>query len=120
MKGLKAFLVFDWNAFAEGKEFKVTNCSEWSDYNTKKVMGTKVEVVISKDETDYPLKDGETKSNLFERLTFKVTKKIRIPANSKVKPVNPEVKAYGKDYQGNFTNYVNKLAIQCADVEVIP
>lgn len=120
MKALKVFVTFNWNAFAEGKEFTVRDCSVWTDFNTKKVMGTKVEVIITKDDTDYHLKDGEAKSNLLERLIFKVTKDIRIPANSKVRPVNPRVTAYGRDYHGNFTNYVNQLVIQCDDVEIIP
>lgn len=120
MKALKMFMEFNWAAFAEGKEFTVRSCSDWIDYNTKELMGTKVEVVITKDETDYHLKDGDTKSNLLETLIFKVSKKIQIPANSKVKPVAPKVKAYGRDYHGNFTSYVNQLSIQCDDVEVLP
>ena len=74
MKSLNKFMYFDWEKFSEGKEYTVTGCSEWTDFNTKQHLGTKIEVIISKDETDYRMKDGSTTSNLYERLIFKVKK----------------------------------------------
>ena len=54
MKGLNQFLMFNWDAFAEGKSFLVTGVSEYQDFDTKQHLGTKVECVIAADKTPYP------------------------------------------------------------------
>lgn len=111
MKGLNKFMGFDWEKFSEGKEYTVTGCSEWMDFITKQHLGTKVEVIISKDETDYRLKDGSTMSNLYERLIFKVEKDVKIQTGAKVTLVNPTVTAYGKNKDGSFSNFLNCLSV---------
>ena len=58
MNSLNSFMKFDWEAFAADKEFTVTGCSEWNDYNTKAYLGTKIDVIITKDNTDYHSKNG--------------------------------------------------------------
>lgn len=116
MRVLNKFMEFNWERFSEGKEFTVTECSEWTDYHTQQTLGTKIGVIITKDDTDYQMKDGKTTSNLYERLTFKVTKDVDVPVNTKVIPVKPVVKAYGIDHDGKFTNYLNHLSIQCEDI----
>ena len=116
MKALNKFMKFDWEQFSAGKEFTVTECSSWTDYNTHEILGTRVEVIITRDETDYHMKDGKNTSNLYERLVFKITKEMSIPINSKIIPINPIVRAYGIDRDGNFTSYLNCLSIQCEDV----
>lgn len=119
MRHLNRFMKFDWEQFADGKDFTVTGCFPWKDYETQELLGTKVEVAITKDETDYHLKDGISSSNLMERLNFKVTKAVSIPANSKIVPINPTVKAYGIDRDGNFSSFLNCLSIQCEDVKAV-
>ena len=47
MNGLKSFMKFDWDDFAAEKEFTVKSTSDWTDYNTKEKLGTKIEVVNS-------------------------------------------------------------------------
>lgn len=116
MKGLNKFMGFDWEKFSEGKEYTVTGCSEWTDFNTKQHLGTKIEVIISKDETDYRMKDGSTTSNLYERLIFKVEKDVKIPTGVKVTLVNPTVTAYGKNKDGSFSNFLNCLSVKCEDI----
>lgn len=119
MFNLSEFLKFDWESFSEGKEFAVTGCSKWSDFNTGEHLGTKVNVVISKDETAYAGKNGANRSNLYERITFKVKSDVQIPANSHVVPVNPVVKAYGMDRNGKFSQYLNRLSIECDSVDTV-
>ena len=110
---------FDWNAFADGKEFTVKSCSEWKDYTTKQPLGTNVQVAITKDDTDYHQTGNNQFTNLGETLTFKVNKKLNIAVNSVVLPVNPTVTAYGKDRNGNFSSFLNMLSVKCDDIKVL-
>lgn len=116
MKGLNKFMKFDWEQFSAEKEFTVTECTSWTDYNTHETLGTRIEVIITKDETNYNMKNGNETSNLYQRLIFKVTKNVNVDINSKIVPVNPVVKAYGLDRDGKFSSYLNCLSIQCEDV----
>ena len=111
MNGLKSFMKFDWDDFAAEKEFTVKSTSDWTDYNTKEKLGTKIEVVISKDDTTYPGKKGNEISNIFETLFFKVKKEVV--------PVNPTVTAYGMDKAGNFSSFLNCLSITCEDISIL-
>ena len=119
MRSLSKFMYFDWEKFSEGKEYTVTGCSEWTDFNTKQHLGTKVEAIISMDDTDYRMKDGSTTSNLYERLIFKVEKDVKIPVGAKVTLVNPIVTAYGKNLDGSFSNFLNCLSIKCEDISIV-
>lgn len=116
MKALNKFMEFNWERFSTGKEFTVTECTSWTDYNTHETLGTRIEVIITKDETDYNMKNGNETSNLYQRLIFKVTKNVNVDINSKIVPINPVVKAYGLDRDGKFSSYLNCLSIQCEDV----
>lgn len=111
MKFLNQFLEFEWESFAEGKRFLVTGCKPWVDFETKKNLGTAVEVVIYKDETPYEQKDGEKVTNLFEKLTFKVSKELDIPIKAFVEPVNVSAKIYGE--------YRNQLSVKCDGITVL-
>ena len=113
LKKLNQFMKFDWDSFIAGKEFMCTGTGELVDYNTKKHLGTKVEAVIIKDSTQYATKNGETVSNLFEKVTFKVMKDITVPMNAQIVPVNVKAKAYGDN------GFVNKLSITCDDINVV-
>lgn len=111
LKKLSQFLRFDFEAFAKGKVFQVTGCSKWVDYDTKAYMGTKVDVGIIKDVTQYQLKDGEIVSNRFEKLTFKVPKDINVPVDAYVMPVNAVATVYGE--------YRNQLSIKADDIRIL-
>ena len=120
MNGLNLFMKFNWDAFSDGKEFLVKSTSDWTDYNTKEKLGTKIEVVISKDDTSYPVKNGRTISNLYETLFFKVKKdEVKVSANKKIVPVNPTVNAYGKNKDGSFSKFLTSLSITCDDISIL-
>ncbi len=110
MKGLNQFVAFDWDRFAEGKVFVVTNVSEYTDYETKNHLGTKVEAVIAVDRTPYAFKDGKQFSNLYEKITFKVAKDVKVPLESRVKPKGVTATIYGE--------YRNLLSVKCQDIAV--
>lgn len=111
MKKLAQFLRFDFNAFSKGKAYQVTSTSEWVDYETKKHEGTKVEVAITKDNTQYKQNEGENVSNLFEKLTFKVRKDVNPPKGTYVVPVNPVATVYGE--------YRNQLSVTADDIQIL-
>lgn len=110
MYNLKPFQVFQTEKFLKDKELTVTNIKPWQDFDTKEILGVKVEVAITKDDTVYPSgRDGTVMTNLFEKLTFKVAKNnVDVKANDIVTPVHPVASIYG-DYQ-------NQLSITADDV----
>ena len=110
MKGLNQFLLFNWDAFAEGKSFLVTGVSEYQDFDTKQHLGTKVQCVISSDKTQYSFKDGKEFTNRFEKITFKVLKDVDIPLESRVMPRGVTANIYGE--------YRNQLSVKCEDIAV--
>lgn len=76
------------------------------------MLGTKAEVVILQDKTDYGQSDGANSvTNLYEKLIFKVPKKLDIPLNTEVIPVNPKATIFGE--------YRNQLSIVCDDIRVV-
>lgn len=112
MKKLSTFLYFDFESFSEGKQYMCTGITVWKDHDTNAVLGTKVEAAIVKDQTDYGAnKEGEKVTNLFEKLVFKVPKKIDIPLNVGIVPINPVASVYGE--------YRNQLSITADDIEVV-
>jgi hypothetical protein len=111
LKKLNQFLTFDWSKFSQGKTFMCTGISEWVDYDTKNHNGTKVEAVITKDSTAYNQKEGEMVNNLYEKITFKVRKDMKISPNSIIEPVNAVGKIYGE--------YRNQLSVTCDDIQVV-
>jgi len=112
MKGLNQYMTFNWDAFAEGKTFVVISIGEYQDYDTKSHLGTKVECVIASDDTNYKNKNGETYSNIYEKITFKVNKDINVPLKARVKPINAVATIYG--------DYRNQLSVKCDDILTIP
>lgn len=111
MKKLTQFMHFDFEAFSKGKIYQTVGISEWVDYSTKEHMGTKVEVVIVKDDTQYKQKEGETVSNRFEKLTFKISKDVKVPVGAYVRPVNAVATVYGE--------YRNQLSVTADDIQVL-
>ena len=53
MRGIPKFQIFDWARFAEGKGFMSTRNTEWRHYDTGELLGSKVEALITADNTDY-------------------------------------------------------------------
>lgn len=110
MKGLSNFMRFDWPAFANDKVFRVVGISEWVDFDSKEHIGTKIDCVIAADKTPYAFKEGQEFTNLWEKITFKVNKDLRIEMNSKVIPKDVTATVYGE--------FRNQLSVKCQDVVV--
>ncbi len=111
MKGLNQFLSFNWDAFSKGKTFLVIGVSDYQDFDTKKHLGTKVDCVIATDNTQYNFKDGEVFSNRYEKISFKVSKDVDVPVDTKIVPQNAVASIYGE--------YRNMLSVKCDDVMVV-
>ena len=111
MKALNQFNKFGWEQFSAGKQYAVTQVSDYSDFNTGEHLGTKIEVVIVVDDTVYRTRDGEAFTNRFEKLVFKVNKDINLPLDAMVQPKGVTATIYGE--------YRNQLSIKCEDVVVI-
>lgn len=110
MKHLSFFNNFDFEHFSKGKVFSVVDYSTWVDRDTKKLLGTIVNVVILQDETYY----GEDRAgtNKYEKLRFKVRdKQLILSADTQVVPVNPIARVYG--------DFNNLLSVTCDDVKVV-
>lgn len=111
MQKLTQFLKFDFDSFSKDKLYKVTSVSEWLDYDTKAHMGTKIGTVIIKDDTQYKQKDGESVSNLYEKVTFKIPADIKVPCGSLVVPVNAVGVVYGQ--------YRNQLSVTADNIQIL-
>lgn len=113
LKKLNKFSYFDIDEFLEKKKLLTVGVSEWKDFDTQNVLGTKVEVVIAADKTDYGHAGGEVVvSNLYEKLTVKIPAKLNnVPMNAEVRLVNPEAIVYGE--------YRNQLSITAENIEVV-
>lgn len=111
LKKLNKFSYFDFEGFSEGKKYLCIGLQDWKDFNSGEIIGTKVTAVIAQDKTDYELQNGEVVNNLYEKLDFKIGKKINIPLNVEVRPINAEATIYG--------DYRNQLSIIAEDIEVI-
>lgn len=71
-KYLNNFIRFDFKAFSQNKQFKLKEVSEWEEYETKKILGTKISLNII-DDSVYQTKDGEkVGANDMETLVVKV------------------------------------------------
>lgn len=114
MRNLNQFVRFDWGAFAAGKKFLYLGQSKWVDHNTQQLLGTRVEVVIASDKTEYkPAADGTpAQGNRFEKLTVKVPGAVNIPEESYVEIVNPVATVYG--------DFRNQLSVKADAVKQIP
>lgn len=111
-KSLNDYIVFDTPRFFLDKQFTATGFSKLLDYETKKEIGTKVDAAITQDNTKYKSKNGESVSNLYEKLTFKVIgKTITVPIGAIIEPIDPVGTVYGE--------YRNQLSIKCSDIKII-
>lgn len=112
LKKLNNFQYFDIEGFLEKKKLMTIGVQEWKDYDTQKVLGTKIEVVITVDKTDYGTNGGEVVSNLYEKLMVKIPAKLtNVPMNAEVRLVNSEAVVYGE--------YRNQLSITADNIEIV-
>lgn len=113
LKKLSHFQYFDIEGFLEKKKLMTIGVQEWKDFDTQKVLGTKIELVIIVDKTDYGTTTGdEVVSNLYEKLTVKIPAKLtNVPINAEVKLINPEAVVYGE--------YRNNLSITADNIEIV-
>lgn len=109
MKGLNKFQSFDLSAFLEGKKLLCTGCRPWLNDNQKEI-GKKVDLVIVEDKTVYP-NSRTIITNLYEKMTVKVSKGIDIPAEAIVTIVNGTATVYG--------DFRNQLSVRAEDVRVV-
>lgn len=87
LQKLYKFTLFDWIAFSKDKVLRVTGSRPWVDFNTKEEIGTRIDVVIAKDNTDY----NDSISNEFEKLSIKVRKRnVSIPRGAIIQLANAE------------------------------
>ncbi|PKY90580.1 hypothetical protein CYJ57_01585 [Falseniella ignava] len=112
MKALNQFRHFDSQGFLKDKVLEVTQITNWVDYNTKEVLGDKVEVVILIDNTPYaPTRNGEIVTNKFEKLNVKVPNAENIKVGDQVTLINPVGSVYGE--------YQNQLSLKADGLKII-
>ncbi|WP_306480374.1 hypothetical protein [Mediterraneibacter sp.] len=111
MKYLRQFEYFDWNGFAKHKRFMTVGISPLTDRETKEIIGTRVEIVTTQDNTPYERKENEKGSNLFEKLYVKVPKQIDVPMQVEVQLKNAVATVYG--------DYRNQLSVYAEDIVVV-
>ena len=103
MRNLHQFEKFETIAFLSGKKLVVKLASPLLDYTTKNHVGTKLELVIIEDSTDYqPSKDGTIQTNLYETLIVKTPHEIDIPVNTEVTLEGAVGRIWG-DFRNNLT-----------------
>lgn len=112
MKKLNIFLHFDFAAFSKGKRFLSVDQKPWADFKSGEVLGTKYELVIIEDKTDYGVAGDATVNNLYEKFIVKVPKdKLSdIPMNAEVRLVNPRANVYG-DFRNQLSVTADGLAV---------
>lgn len=112
LKKLGMFTSFDFEKFSYGKRFLLISLSEWKNFDSGALLGTKAEAVILQDKTDYGQSgDANHVTNLYEKLIFKVPQKLNIPLSTEIKPINPKATIFGE--------FRNQLSIVCDNIEVV-
>lgn len=113
MKNLHHFERFLTDDFLHGKELTVKSCGPWKDFETKVEKGTKIAVIVTKDDTVYPPgKNGKIDTNLFENFMIKIPKiNFTVDVGAVIIPVNGNGSIYG--------DFRNQLSILADDVKVV-
>ncbi len=111
MKKLNNFLYFDFEEFIKDKRLMTIGQQPWKDFTTGNVIGTKVEVVIASDKTNYQNKEGEVVNNLYEKLIIKVPSNVDIAMNTEIIPINAIATVYG--------DYRNQLSIVAEEIKIV-
>lgn len=113
MQGLIQYLRFDWKSFFAAKTLSVVSCGPLNDYNTKQVIGSKINAVIIRDDTPYkPKSDGTKISNLYEKIAIKVPgKTLALAPGTVIELVDAVATVYG--------DYRNQLSVTAADIKIV-
>lgn len=112
LKKLSQFSRFDIDWFLEKKKLIIIGYQEWKDYESSNVLGTKIEVVITVDKTEYETNGNDVVSNVYEKLTVKIGKTFKdIPLNVEIRLVNPKAVVYG--------DFRNMLSITAENIEIV-
>lgn len=114
MKALRQFLTFDIDRFLCDKTLVVVSISDLIDYDSTKIVGTKVECAIIKDDTPYILgKDGQAITNLYEKLVIKIRypHTVDVTVGTEVTPINATATVYG-DYSNKLSVTAEGLAVK--------
>lgn len=108
MKKLRQYFGFDLRGFLAAKTLVALSSSPWKGEKGE-ILGSRVETVIVKDETDYGT-PGVT--NLYKKIIVKIPKTdFAVPSGAQVEIVNGVGSVYG-DYSQN-------LSVKADDVKVI-
>lgn len=110
-KKLNVFCSFDAEKFFMKKALLFLGSSEWKDYETGKVLGSKLECVVVKDDTDYGDTDGKITTNLYEKFNVKLQKNVDVPTNAIIRLVHPKANVYG--------DFRNQLSVTAEDITVL-
>lgn len=111
MKKLSMFTYFDFESFAKDKKIMCTGNRPWKDFDSDKILGTKIDAVIVADNTNYSNKDGQSINNAYEKFTIKIPKIFEIQVNAVIRAVNPVARVYG--------NYGELLSVTADNIEVL-
>lgn len=113
MKGLKQFLEFDLDGFLKDKEITFISAKPYYHYvdgqASDEVAGTKLECVITKDNTVY---NNEEITNEYEKIAIKVPKveKVNLKRGARLK-----IEGVGKVWG----DYSQNLTIEATDIKVL-
>lgn len=110
MNNLAQFTRFDAPAFLDGKKLQFVDQSNWIDHDTGALLGTRVDLVIIEDKTEYKAKADGTpaRTNRFEKLTVKVPGAVSLADDALVELVNPVGTVWGE--------YRNQLSLKADEV----
>ena len=113
MHNLGQFLEFRTQDFLHGKKLQFVDKSNWVDRDTGALLGTRVDLVIIEDGTQYkPKADGTpARTNRFEKITVKVPGAVSLPDDAVVELVNPVGTVWG--------DYRNQLSMKADEVREI-
>lgn len=113
MNNLGQFTRFDAAAFLTGKKLQYVDKANWVDHDSGALLGTRVDLVIIEDKTDYKVKADGTpaRTNRFEKLTVKVPGAVSLSDDAMVEIVNPVGTVWGE--------YRNQLSLKADEVREI-
>lgn len=113
MHNLGQFLEFRTQDFLRGKKLQFVDKSNWVDRDTGALLGTRVDLVIIEDGTEYKSKADGTpaRTNRFEKITVKVPGAVSLPDDALVELVNPVGTVWG--------DYRNQLSLKADEVREI-
>ncbi len=111
MRGVHQFEHFEQEEFGATKDYTVTGVSEWLSYEEKKPMGWAISTIITRDDTQYRVKDGQSISNLYQPQVFKCFQKPDVKIGDIVEPVEPVATLYGQ--------FRNQISVKCKTMRVV-